>query len=161
MENNNKYSVYTHKVVTDDNGPMWYVGITSTTHRWSPINYKETSLYPYIQKYGWDNIEHRVVYDGLDYQTAKRFEDLLILMYRSADCSVNKFRSGFVYSTDAKDYDRKYRMAERSKPEGKIYNRVTSFNQKHPDKMTETPMEAKRKYLETGYIPPYIKNDDL
>lgn len=25
----------------------------------------------------------------------------------------------------------------------------------------ETPLEAKRKYLESGYIPPYIKSDDL
>ena len=46
-------------------------------------------------------------------------------------------------------------------PEGKVYNRVNAFNQRHPDRAVETPLEAKLKYLETGYIPDYIKNDDL
>lgn len=46
-------------------------------------------------------------------------------------------------------------------PEGKIYKRVSKFNLRHPDKKIETPLEAKTKYLEWGYIPDYIKNDDL
>lgn len=48
-----------------------------------------------------------------------------------------------------------------STPEGKIYNRVTNYNRLHPYKIKETPLEAKQKYLETGYIPDYIKNNDL
>lgn len=41
----------------------------------------------------------------------------------------------------------------------KIYNRVASYNQRHIP--IETPLEAKTKYLQYGYIPSYIKNDDL
>lgn len=54
-----------------------------------------------------------------------------------------------------------YNEQRRSTPEGKIYGRVANFNRLHPDKVIETPLEAKNKYLEYGYIPSYIKNDDL
>ena len=54
-----------------------------------------------------------------------------------------------------------HRKKMRSTPEGKIYNTVTSFNQKHPDLAIETPKEARDKYLATGYIPQYIKHDDI
>ena len=47
----------------------------------------------------------------------------------------------------------------RRKPENLIYTRVKNYNRYH--QIIETPLEAKRKYLETGYIPDYIKNDDL
>lgn len=56
-----------------------------------------------------------------------------------------------------KDYDKQ----RCSTPDGKIYYRVKSFNRRHPDSKTETPKEARQKYLETGYIPSYIKNNDL
>lgn len=46
-------------------------------------------------------------------------------------------------------------------PEGKVYNRVSAYNQAHPGQEIETPLEAKRKYLESGYVPTYIKHDDL
>lgn len=61
------------------------------------------------------------------------------------------------HPTERKEYTKKWR----STPEGKIYDRIHSFNQKHPDKVIETPLEAKNKYLEWGYMPSYIKNDDL
>ena len=48
-----------------------------------------------------------------------------------------------------------------STSEGKIYNRVNAFNHDHPDRAIETALEAKNKYLQTGYIPDYIKNNDL
>lgn len=56
------------------------------------------------------------------------------------------------------------RQRQRNKlatPEGKIYSRVKSFNSYYPDRMIETAIEARDKYLESGYIPNYIKNDDL
>lgn len=50
--------------------------------------------------------------------------------------------------------------------EGKIYNRVASHNQwltkkGREEDIVETPAEARRKYKEEGYIPSYIKNDDI
>lgn len=56
---------------------------------------------------------------------------------------------------------KQYNAKRNSKPEQKIYNRVKDFNRRHPDRIVETPMEAKQKYLETGYIPDYIKKSDL
>lgn len=49
----------------------------------------------------------------------------------------------------------------RSTTEGKIYVRVTNYNRLHPDCKLITPLEAKEMYLLTGYIPNFIKNDDL
>lgn len=50
--------------------------------------------------------------------------------------------------------------------EGKIYNRVASHNQwlanqGRESDIIETPAEARRKYKENGYIPTYVKNDDI
>ena len=56
---------------------------------------------------------------------------------------------------------RKFDKQRNSTPERKIYIRVKTYNYYHPDKMIEAPLEAKQKYLETGYIPNYIKNNDL
>lgn len=217
MDTNRTYSVYTHKVVTDDKGPMWYVGVTKNVkQRWHTSAYCQTSLEPYINKYGWENIEHRVVANRLDKETAYKMEDVLILMYRSADCCINNQRSGMItenkesytkkwqkehrkehlerkkihyrlhkdeYSAYSKNYrnthqeelkasKKKYyennkdkckahQKEYRSTIEQKIYERVKTFNRYHPDRTTETPLEAKRKYLSTGYIPDYIKNYDL
>lgn len=60
-----------------------------------------------------------------------------------------------------KEQQKEYVKKQRSAPEGKIYSRVQTFNKRNPDKAIETPLEARQKYLETGYIPKYIKNDDL
>ena len=114
MEYNGKYCVYTHKVVTDDNGPMWYVGMTnSTKSRWYKSNYKSTSLYPFIERYGWENIEHRVIAEGMDRETALKLEDFLICMYRNADCGINDKRSGMIESGDLDKYQQNYRNAHR------------------------------------------------
>lgn len=44
----------------------------------------------------------------------------------------------------------------RSTPAGIIYSKVESFNRHHPDKKVETALEARNKFLESGYIPDYI-----
>ena len=198
--------MYTHRVVTDDNGPMYYVGVTcqKLSERWKPSAYRTGSLWPYIEKYGWENIEHSVFADGLDYDMARKLEDTLILLYRHFDCCINKLRSGLIEVTDKTGYtrnymsyyrrqkktdpewnehqrqiDAKYHRNKRSNdleyvernrqymrdryntPEGKIYDRVKGFNRRHPDLAVESPLEARNKYLSTGYIPEYIKQDDL
>lgn len=65
------------------------------------------------------------------------------------------------YYKNHSDERKQYSKQWRSTIEGRIYDRVHSFNQKHPDRKIETPLEAKQKYLQRGYIPNYIKNDDL
>lgn len=208
------YKVYVHRVMTED-GPMYYAGVTKNTElRWNQSGYKGTGLELHISKYGWDNIEHIVVFESNNRNKAYEIEDLMILFYHSIGKCLNKRRSGRIKATDKKAYDRMFikelrtsseykeheqqyqrdryandqehaerlRKYQRDKyandenykrycieynrnrlktPEGKIYNRVKAYNTRHPDSVIETPLEAKRKYLEYGYIPEYIKNDDL
>lgn len=111
MKEEKTYAVYTHRVVTEDNGPMYYVGVTcqKISRRWKPYNYADSSLCPYIEKYGWDNIEHSVFYDGLDREMALKLEDTLILLYRHFDCCINTNRSGLHRIADKNAYMRNLR----------------------------------------------------
>ena len=54
-----------------------------------------------------------------------------------------------------------YNKQWRSTPAGKIYDRVHSYNKYHKDRIIITPMEARDMYELTGYIPDFIKSDDL
>lgn len=60
-----------------------------------------------------------------------------------------------------KQYNKLYNKQRLSTPAGKIYNRVNNYNKYHPDRMIITAMEAKDMYELTGYIPNFIKNNDL
>lgn len=167
------YYVYSH--ITPDG--LFYIGMSQMqpSRRWQPSMYKNTALELYIQKYGWDNIRHFIFKDGLTKEQALQLEDLLIQEATDKEYCINSNRSGLIVS-DKKAYEKQwysehkdemktqmkqYNKQLRATTEGKIYYRVASYNQYHPDKVIETPMEAKKKYLETGYIPNYIKNDDL
>ena len=93
MENN--YIVYQH--VTPDN--MYYFGQSQNVEkRWSNngIQYKGTSLYPYIEKYGWDNIQHIVLFRDQTKENALWIEDFLITTAREDGVCINKNRSGNV-----------------------------------------------------------------
>lgn len=138
---------------------MYYVGMSKTqvNRRWKPSQYRTMSLHPYIQKYGWGNIEHLVVKDGLTEEQALYWEDRLLCMYSQMGCCINNNRSGYIFKSNIKEY---YRQRDKQ-PEWKVYSRVKAYNRYHPDKATETPLEAKKKYLGYGYIPDYIKSDDL
>lgn len=102
------YSVYTHKVVTDEGKELFYVGVTKQIKkRWIKSQYKNSSLYPYIQQYGWDNIEHSVVKKDLCKDDAYDLEDELIKDFKLKGCCINKKRSG--YCTKDSEYNRNYR----------------------------------------------------
>ena len=81
----NSYCVYKH---TCSNGKA-YIGITctGTKKRWrGGRGYAKDSHFGYaIKKYGWDNIKHEVLHDGLDEQTAKKLEVELIAYYQTQD----------------------------------------------------------------------------
>lgn len=169
----NGFYVYAH--ITPDG--LFYIGTSKRQpcERWKQGNYKGKSLEPYIQRFGWENIRHFIFTDGLTKEQAYQLEDLLIQEATDKGYCINKNRSGLIEVSDKNAYMRQlYATNEQhrekqkvrikqylSSPEGKIYNRVKSFNKNHPDKAIETPMEAKQKYLESGVIPSYIKNDDL
>lgn len=168
--------------------------------RWNQNSYKETALSPYIEEFGWDNLEKIVVVDGLTEDEAVKWEGKLINLYRSIGRCINILGSHWKCKYDKvaykkewhkehkdrvseqhrkqyqehceeiKEKSRLYRQEHRvevkekqtqyrSMIEWKIYRRVYDYNRIHTP--IETPQEAKRKYLESGYIPDYIKSNDL
>lgn len=79
------YIVYQHKNKT--NGKM-YFGITSRKpiERWGSNGngYKSTPhFYSAIQKYGWDNFEHNILYENLTKEEACDIEKELIAKYKT------------------------------------------------------------------------------
>lgn len=79
------YKVYIHKCPNN----KVYVGITckKPEHRWgNGKGYKSNDhFYKAIQKYGWDNIEHKILYTGLSKEEAEQKEIELIAEYDSTN----------------------------------------------------------------------------
>lgn len=84
-KSNKKFCVYEHLF---PNGKR-YIGITSKkpTARWeNGSGYDknhQSVMYNAIQKYGWDNIQHNILYDNLTEQEAKQKEKELIQYYHT------------------------------------------------------------------------------
>lgn len=83
MEEQKNYKVYLH---TLPNGKK-YVGITKqdVKYRWQNGNgYKNNSrFYNAILKYGWNNIKHEVLFDGLTQEEAYKLEIEMIALNES------------------------------------------------------------------------------
>lgn len=80
----NNYIVYKH---TCPNGKV-YIGITGTSFEsrcgCGGYNYRKNTLfYRAIQKYGWGNILHEILFTGLTKEQAEAKEIEFIAMYRS------------------------------------------------------------------------------
>lgn len=79
MKEDRNYKVYCH---TFPNGKK-YIGITSyknPKHRWmhDGQGYKHQVLYLAIQKYGWENVKHKILIHGLTKEQAEKWEIKLI-----------------------------------------------------------------------------------
>ena len=82
-----KVYVHTNKI----NGKR-YVGVTSKAkpeHRWnSGRGYKENShFYSAVEKYGWNQFEHTILFDNLTEEEAKDTEKRLIAEWNTQDPS--------------------------------------------------------------------------
>ena len=67
------YKVYVHIFPNQKT----YIGITrqDVEKRWqNGFGYKNQPIYEKIQKYGWDNIKHAVLYENLNRQEAQSKE---------------------------------------------------------------------------------------
>ena len=119
-----EYTVYMHRC---PNGKV-YVGITSCSPkiRWANGNgYKgHKRFYEDIIKYGWDNIQHLILFDGLSMEQALRKEKDLIKQYNARDKNLGyNVRSGGQlgpYSIDTingkeRKIDFKFRVSEKEK----------------------------------------------
>ncbi len=81
----NNYKVYKH---TTPNGKV-YIGVTSEediNKRWKyGGGYKDQIFGKAVKKYGWNNIEHTILYEGLTQEEASKKEIELINKYKSSD----------------------------------------------------------------------------
>ena len=148
------YIVYVH--ITPDN--MHYYGVTSNPkYRWecNGIHYRDTSLNTYIEKYGWENIQHIVLYENLSYDDALKIEDSLIISgWEKGNC-INKRRSGNVSKDDVyiREYQRKYQREYQKENREKIREyqkenreKIREYQQEYYQKNREKRLEQQREY---------------
>lgn len=95
-----------------------YIGITSCkpTRRWAngsgyPNNPYFTNA---ILKYGWDNIEHKILFENLEEKVAKDIEIKLISIWKSQDMCYNITDGGDGYKGIKHDKDFCDRLSKRS-----------------------------------------------
>ena len=132
MENN--YSVYQH--VTPDK--MYYFGTTSNIkRRWrnNGAEYKKTSLQPYIEKYGWENIQHIVLFKEQTKENALWIEDFLITTAQEDGVCINKNRSGLVSKEEGYQQRQSNQYYETNK--GQVQERHKQYYQKNRDEIHE------------------------
>ena len=129
MENN--YSVYQH--VTPDG--MYYFGQTQNVERrWrnNGVEYKTTSLQPYIEKFGWDNIQHIVLFRDQTKENALWIENFLIETAREDGVCINKNRSGNISKEE--DYDKNQSKQYYETNKGQILEQQKQYYETNKDK---------------------------
>ena len=146
MENN--FSVYQH--VTPDG--LYYFGATQNVERrWSNngAEYKRTALQPYIEKYGWENIKHIVLFRDKTKEDALWIEDFLIETAREDGVCINKQRSGLI----SKEEGYKQQCYQQNRDE--ILEQKRDYYQKNRDEILEQKRDyykhnknKRKKYLE-------------
>ena len=137
MENN--YSVYQH--VTPDG--MYYFGQTNDIkRRWrnNGAEYKRTALYPYIEKYGWENIKHIVLFKDQTKENALWIENFLIETAREDGVCINKQRSGLISKEEGYDKNQSKQYYEINKEQ--VQERHKQYYETNKDKI----LEQQKKY---------------
>ena len=152
-ENNNLYSVYEH--VTPD-GIFYYGVSTNVEKRWryNGDGYRGTGLYPFIEQYGWDNIEHIVLFNNLTFEDALKIEDFLITTGWEDGVCCNLKRSGQI-EKDIGEYSRNYRKEYYKKHREEILEYQKKYNYEHRENMRNRYHRKKqnKQLKELGYIP--------
>ena len=150
MESN--YSVYQH--VTPDG--MYYFGQTQNVERrWrnNGAEYKTTSLYPYIEKYGWDNIQHIILFRDQTKEDALFIENFLIETAQEDGVCINQRRSGLISKEER--YRQQYYQQNREKE----LERSREYHQKNREKRLEQRRQRyqrkkeEKQFKEFGCIP--------
>lgn len=148
-----KYIVYMHVFPNNKK----YIGITSKVPnaRWeggSGYNkIKQPVMYNAIQKYGWDNIQHIILFENLSYKEACQKEVELIKLYKT---NCRKYGNDYGYNmTDGGDGTTGHVVSDESKQkmskikqgrvgkdcpnsravycDGKIYDSLTQFREEN------------------------------
>ena len=146
LENN--YSVYQH--VTPDG--MYYFGQSQNVEkRWSNNGslYKRTALQPYIEKFGWDNIQHIVLFRDQTRENALWIENFLIETAREDGVCINKNRSGNISKEEG--YSQEY--YEQNKDKFKEYyeqnkDKIREYQQEYCQKNKDKKQDYDKQYYE-------------
>lgn len=115
---NNTWCVYCHR--NKINGKS-YIGQSKTkpSYRWgvNGKNYKSsTHFYRAIQKYGWDNFEHFIIFENLSLEKANELEYLLIKIFDTSNLDLGyNIRQGGKSSPIAEETKEKLRQANLGK----------------------------------------------
>lgn len=119
MEDAKNYTVYMHVNKINDKK---YIGITkmSVNKRWGHEgsgykNNKQPAFYRAIQKYGWDNFQHIILYENLSQDQACHIEVQLIKEYKTQD-------KNFGYNIQ---------------PGGQLGNSGVTFSEEHKKKLSQ------------------------
>ena len=137
----NNYSVYQH--VTPDG--MYYFGQTQNVEkRWSNngYHYKRTSLQPYIEKYGWNNIQHIVLFRDQTKEDALWIEDFLIETAQEDGVCINQRRSGYVSKEEGYQQQKSKQHYEQNRE--KRLEQSKQYREQNKDKIKE----QKKQYYE-------------
>ena len=140
MENN--YSVYQH--VTPDG--MYYFGQTQNVERrWrnNGAEYKRTALQPYIEKFGWENIKHIVLFRDKTKEDALFIENFLIETAREDGVCINQRRSGLVSKEEGYDKNQSKQYYEMNKEQ--VQERHKQHYQKNRDEILERQQDYYQK----------------
>ena len=136
------YTVYQH-VTPDD---MYYYGQTNDIkRRWSSngAGYKTTSLYPYIEKFGWDNIKHIILFENQSKEDALKIEDSLIISgWEKGNC-INKIRSGNIKNEDW--YIKKLHKNYYNKNKDRILEQQRQYQRENREKCNEYQRDYREK----------------
>lgn len=122
----NNICIYKH---TSPSGKV-YIGQTcqKPENRWNDgKGYKSGYFYCAIKKYGWENIQHEVLFTGLDQLNADIIEEDLIYYYRQIGKSYNLATGGKV--------NRGWKMSEEAKEKLRIINTGRTLSNKAKEKI--------------------------
>ena len=136
-----KYVVYQH--VTPDG--MYYFGQTQNVERrWSNNGslYKGTALQPYIEKFGWDNIQHIVLFRDQTRENALWIENFLIETAREDGVCINKQRSGLISKEEGYNQDRNQKYYEQNKEQ------ISEQKKQYYEQNKQQRREYQRQYYE-------------
>ena len=150
MENN--YSVYQH--VTPDG--LYYFGQTQNVEkRWSNKGslYKGTALQPYIEKFGWDNIQHIVLFRDQTKENALWIENFLIETAREDGVCINKQRSGLVskeegYSQEYYEENKQQILEQKQQYYEQNKQQIRKQQKQYYEENKQQILEQKQQYYE-------------
>ena len=146
------YSVYQH--VTPDG--MYYFGQSQNVEkRWSKngAGYKKTALQPYIEKFGWNNIQHIVLFKDQTKENALWIEDFLITTAREDGVCINKQRSGNISKEEDYNKNQSKQYYEKNKDKKKQYyetnkDSIREYQQEYCQKTKDKKQDYDKQYYE-------------